>query len=192
MRARAGTEPCLATETVYERSDYLKRNNIIENISIKMMSTSKYVLSEKEIVPDDMIMNSILSVQDIEGTDRDGRTLLINAAFYERKQIVEFLLKRGANVNAKDRNGFTALHAATQTGNLDIASVLLENGTDVNAKNCFGNSPLMTCDHKAPAKIFELLISYGADPLQKNNYGISAVECFSAYPQIMHVIDNSK
>ena len=170
----------------------MKKNNIIENISLQMMCTSKYAVSEKEIVPDDIIMSSILLIQDIEATDRDGRTLLVNATFYERKQIVEFLLKLGANVNAKDRNGFTSLHAATQTGNIDIASVLLENGANVNAKNCFGNSPLMTCDHNAPVKIFELMIRYGADPLQKNNYGISAVECFSAYPQIMHVLHNPK
>lgn len=170
----------------------MKRNNIIENIAQKMMCTSKYVIRETEIVPDEDIMSSILSVQDIEQTDRDGRTLLINAAFYEREQIVEFLLKRGANVKAKDRNEFTALHAATQTGNIDIVSVLLENGADANAKNCYGNSPLMTCNHNAPVKIFELLIRQGADPSQKNNYGISAVECFSAYPQIMLVLNRTQ
>ena len=170
----------------------MKRNNMIENIALKMMCTSKYAISETEIVPDEVIMSRISSLPDIEGIDRDGRTLLINGAFYERKKIVDFLLRSGANVNAKDRNDFTALHAATQTGNIDIVSVLLENGADVNAKNCYGNSPLMTCDHNAPVKIFELLIMHGADPLQKNNYGISAVECFSAYPQIMDVFNRGR
>ena len=169
----------------------MKRNKTVEEIALSMLCTAKYVLKEEEIISEEMIISKISSVQDTESTDRDGRTLLINAAFYERKRTIEYLLRRGANVNAKDRNGFTALHAATHTGNVGIVALLLESGADVNAKNAFGNSPIMTCDHRAPLEMFKLLIKHGADPLQKNDYGVSANECFAAYPHIKEVLGNS-
>ena len=167
----------------------MKKNKIVEEIALLMQCAAKYVLEEKKIVSEATIISRLSSVKDIESADRDGRTLLINAAFYERTQVVAHLLRLGANVNAKDRNGFTALHAATQTGNLEIATLLLASGADVNAKNAFGNSPVMTCDHRAPLEMFKLLLKYGAAPSQKNNYGVSANECFAAYPHIKVILE---
>lgn len=63
-------------------------------------------LSEEESVPDDLNMSDILFAQDVEVRIRDGRTLLINTAFYGREQVAAFLLKLGANVNAKDRRNY--------------------------------------------------------------------------------------
>ena len=81
------------------------------------------------------------------GTDvhskRGGRTVLHNAVSSRgRKEIVELLINKGANVNSKDFFGVTPLHLAALGGNTEIAKILIENGANINAKNKEGESPL--------------------------------------------------
>ena len=81
------------------------------------------------------------------GTDvhskRGGRTLLHNAVSSRgRKEIVELLINKGANVNSKDVFGVTPLHLAALGGKTEIAKILIEKGANINARNRDGESPL--------------------------------------------------
>jgi ankyrin repeat protein len=85
---------------------------------------------------------------DVHQLSRDGQfnnTPLHAAIAGDHKEIVEILLKHGANVNARSegaiRAGFTPLHVAAGKGNKEIASILLENGADINIKNEAGLTP---------------------------------------------------
>ena len=154
----------------------------VEELSIKMHSGS---------YSENVIIKEIKNVKNLEETDRDGRTLLVNAAFYNCLGVVEHLIQCGVNLNAKDKMGYTALHAAAQEGNIEIIEKLLENGVDVNIKNFFGNSPLMVVRMiNRPIKTIAMLLCYGADPHQKNNYGNSAVDIFISNPEITSLLTN--
>lgn len=168
----------------------MKKNNIIEEIALDMGRSEKLMPDKCYVVSDDIILKKLEQVEDIEQTDRDGRTLLINAACYERKSAVEYLIKRKANVNARDNIGFTALHAAVQVGNVEIIKLLLENGADVNARNAYGNNPIMVTGHLLPKEVFKILMSYGADPNLKNDYGVSTIDTYAAYPDILSILNN--
>jgi len=152
----------------------------IEQIAQKMLANC---YSEDNIIED------IKAIKNLEQVDRDGRTLLINAAFYNCPHVIEYLIEHKVKLNAKDKVGYTALHAASQEGNIEIVEMLLKNGVDVNATNFFGNSPLMVVRMiKEPLKIISLLLSYGADPYQKNNYGNSAADVFASKPEIADML----
>jgi hypothetical protein len=56
--------------------------------------------------------------------------------------VVELLLARGANVNAKDGYDSTPLHLAAGGGHKEVVELLLAKGANVNAKDRRGQTPL--------------------------------------------------
>ena len=57
--------------------------------------------------------------------------------------MVHWLIRHGADVNASDWSGLHPLHAAARAGNLPVCETLLEQGADINAREDFtGKTPL--------------------------------------------------
>lgn len=103
-----------------------------------------------------------------------GWTLLFYAIDNERKELVEFLIENGANVNYPSSNGCTPLHLAVdysidstiQTGGqqgdepLDMIKYLIDEGADVDAKDSKGKSPLDIAKIYNSKKVIEFLQGY--------------------------------
>ena len=91
----------------------------------------------------------------INACDTDGSTPLHCATWKGHANVVELLLKAGANVNAVNQNehwGTTPLHAAAHANEAKIAQVLLDHGANVKAKDMEGRTPMFhTNFHKAKA-----------------------------------------
>jgi len=75
-------------------------------------------------------------------TDNDGETALMEAADNGNLHAVKNLIAAGANVNARDEDGETALMVAADEGNLAIIKVLIAAGADVNARDNEGETAL--------------------------------------------------
>jgi ankyrin repeat protein len=72
-----------------------------------------------------------------------GFTALIAASFNGRFHAVEFLLEKGADVNAKTKTGVTALMAASlDEANKAVAELLLDKGAEINAQTASGKTAL--------------------------------------------------
>ena len=63
-----------------------------------------------------------------------GATALMTASSQNRSEIVSFLIKQGASVNAADGYGDTPLHYALRAGHTNIARILLDAGGNACAK----------------------------------------------------------
>lgn len=96
----------------------------------------------------------------------DGFYPLGLAAFFGHQEIVEFLLKNGADVRLCARNAqkVTALHAAVARRDLKIAKLLLEAGADPNARQERGFAPLHDAGANGSVPLVELLLKHGAQP----------------------------
>jgi ankyrin repeat protein len=92
---------------------------------------------------------------------------------FRAKELVDFLVEKGANIQSKDSIGWTPLHHAAYYENKDIVALLIKRGADVNVVDNNGKTPLhlITTTFKfivedivySHIEAAELLISKGAD-----------------------------
>jgi ankyrin repeat protein len=132
------------------------------NLSAEMLTLLDHKKSIKVVTASKPVVKSSL---------KDNISPLCAAVISEnpRKDIVETLLKSGADVNelsGPDR--MPALVLACRPGaDVEIAETLLKAGANVNARSMSGVSPLhhaLSADGKtADPKLVKLLLSYGAD-----------------------------
>jgi uncharacterized protein len=67
-----------------------------------------------------------------------GNSPLSGAVYQDRRDVVRFLIERGADLNQGDNAGFTPLHLAVATGHVEAARILLTGGADPNARTGAG------------------------------------------------------
>ena len=93
------------------------------------------------------------------GIPASGATPLHLAVFADQAEIAEFLIDRGANLNARagDEHGGTPLHWAAVLGRVRMAKRLMDAGADVNAPDNHGYTPLDATNYdpgsRKPAKL---------------------------------------
>jgi len=93
-----------------------------------------------------------------------GDTALHCAAaspFPKRKQVVEALIRKGANLNDKNKEYVTALHIAADKAHYDVMDVLLKHSAKVNALDGLGQTALHRVAQQGNMQACRLLMSYG-------------------------------
>ena len=108
--------------------------------------------------------------------DNDLTVLMYAAAFNSNPKVIETLIDKGANVNAKSKKGNTALFQASLNPNPKVIETLIDAGADVKAKNNYGDTALMgALMSNKPFDTIKMLIDEGADVNDKNNEGTTAL-----------------
>jgi ankyrin repeat protein len=107
----------------------------------------------------------------------DGFPVFALAAVFGHKEVAEYLLERGAEVNAAATNGtgYNALTGAVASGHTLIVSWLLANGAEANYRYGAGYSPLLTAAANGHLGIVSILLASGADLQAKTNDGKTAL-----------------
>ena len=86
------------------------------------------------------------------------------SAFPKRKQILEFLIRKGAQLNIKNKDLLSPLALSSKFANYDIMDCLIRNGANINITDGLGQ----TCLHQAAkdddVQAVRLLLSHAADP----------------------------
>ncbi|KAM6332412.1 LOW QUALITY PROTEIN: ankyrin repeat and SOCS box protein 1 [Podargus strigoides] len=94
---------------------------------------------------------------------------------------VDFLLRKGAEIDLVDVKGQTALYVAVVNGHLECAKILLEAGADPNGSRHHRSTPVYHAARVGRADILRELIRYGAD-VDVNHHLASRVPSLSLRP----------
>lgn len=116
-------------------------------------------------LPPGLIAKWIADGEDIEATDRAGRTPLHYATQYGRNaDLVNALLAAGADTHARDEDGQIPLHrAAAFSENVEVLAALLKSGAAHDARDDRNRTPLHLAARDGHLGAVTALLAAGAD-----------------------------
>lgn len=117
----------------------------------------------------------------VRTTDYENITFAHVLDSFKEESILEFIEKRGANLNIEYAEGSTALHVVTESGQTKVALALIEAGVQLNKVNKEGNTPLHTAVLAGQTQVALALIKAGAHLNVVNKVGLSPLRIAMGY-----------
>ena len=109
-------------------------------------------------------------------SDEDTTVLMQAALLNQNPEVIETLIDKGANVNAKNKDGSTALTKAAFNPNPEVIKTLIDEDADVNAKNKYGYTALIQAAlFNQNPEVIKILINAGTDVNAKSKSGSTAL-----------------
>jgi ankyrin repeat protein len=97
------------------------------------------------------------------------------AALTGQKALVQMLIDKRADANARSDDGQTPLYQAAKRDSADVAELLLARRADVNARTKSGYTPLMVSAGNGNPGIAKVLLEHGADVGVRDKDGVTAL-----------------
>ncbi len=121
-------------------------------------------------------LDSLLQDTDIQVTDNRGRSLLHWAVACKQKEVVDFLVSRGINVNAEDHDQETPLHIAIRFDNEVFFEMIIGLQTDKTWIDQYGASLMERAVLNKSQPFIQKLVDYGVDINGTNDRGSTPLE----------------
>uniref|UniRef100_A0A8C7SM22 Kinase D-interacting substrate 220a n=1 Tax=Oncorhynchus mykiss TaxID=8022 RepID=A0A8C7SM22_ONCMY len=120
----------------------------------------------------------------------NGQTLLMMASEQGSLEMVQELLRRGANVNLDDVDCWTALISAAMEGHVEVVKELLANNASLEHRDMGGWSALMWASYKGRVEVAQLLLEKGASPNITGQYSVFPViwAAGRGHAEIVHLL----
>ncbi|KAG9347359.1 hypothetical protein JZ751_004926 [Albula glossodonta] len=115
--------------------------------------------------------------KEVDGRSDNGQTPLMLASEQGSLEIVQELIRRGANVNLDDVDCWTALISASKEGHVEVVKELLDSSAYIEHRDMGGWTALMWAAYKGRVEVATVLLEKGANP---NTTG----QQYSVYPII--------
>uniref|UniRef100_UPI003AAFE9B9 kinase D-interacting substrate of 220 kDa B isoform X2 n=1 Tax=Centroberyx gerrardi TaxID=166262 RepID=UPI003AAFE9B9 len=110
--------------------------------------------------------------REVDSRSDNGQTPLMVAAEQGNLEIVQELIRRGANVNLDDVDCWTALISAAKEGHIEVVRELLENNANLEHRDMGGWSALMWAAYKGRTAVAQMLLEKGANPNITGQYSV--------------------
>ncbi|KID85179.1 NACHT and Ankyrin domain protein [Metarhizium guizhouense ARSEF 977] len=112
----------------------------------------------------------------IQATDKNENSMALSVASQRGfKVIVELLLEKSADINARESDGSTALMTAAMNRHDTVMELLLAKNADINAKNIHGRTALCMAAELGDEVIVKMLLEHKADVNAKDLCGKTAL-----------------
>ena len=106
------------------------------------------------------------------------------------REIVELLVRRGADVNHRNIEGSSAIHIYAGAGRLDIVRFLVANGAEINSTTLAGGTPLMDAAFFGSLPMAEFLLANGADinAVNRENWSALSYAVYMGRPDLVKLL----
>ncbi|XP_076129143.1 kinase D-interacting substrate of 220 kDa B isoform X1 [Alosa pseudoharengus] len=102
--------------------------------------------------------------KEVDGRSDNGQTPLMLAAEQGSLEIIQELIRRGANVNLDDVDCWSALICAAKEGHVDVVKELLESSAYIEHRDMGGWTALMWAAYKGRVEVTQVLLENEANP----------------------------
>lgn len=144
---------------------------------IRKVSQDRFLKEAPRILPTDKAAaDQVVTEARLEQWLADGADVnleLANAVLAKDIDRVRFLIKKGADVNARDSGGFSLLDTAARNRAASLIEVLVDAGADPNAADADGFFPLLHAINRNHVPTVEMLAKKGADLNKLNKQDIT-------------------
>jgi quinoprotein dehydrogenase-associated probable ABC transporter substrate-binding protein len=137
----------------------------------RFLKESPRILPTEKAAADQIVTEARLEQWLAEGADVDQE--LFNAIIAKDADRVRFLIKKGADVNARDAGGFSPLDTAARNRIASLVDVLIDAGADPNSADQDGFFPLLHAINRNHVPTVEALARKGADLNKRNKQDIT-------------------
>ncbi|XP_060790078.1 kinase D-interacting substrate of 220 kDa B isoform X2 [Neoarius graeffei] len=110
--------------------------------------------------------------REVDSRSDSGQTPLMLAAEQGSIEIVQELIRRGANVNLDDVDCWTALISASKEGHVEVVKELLANDANLEHRDMGGWTALMWGAYKGRVEVVRLLLEKGANSNITGQYSV--------------------
>jgi hypothetical protein len=146
-------------------------------VKVTPLSELQEAIKKGDIFKIQKLLDSGVSVN-ARGDDNDWTPLML-AIEYDKVNVAEFLIHKGANVNLGRKKGWTPLIMASVSGDLDFVKFLIRAGADINLGESDGQTPLKYASCQGHYDVVAYLIKCGADVNKADNDGETPLMCAS-------------
>ena len=122
---------------------------------------------------------------------RRGSTPLHAASLRGFPEVVQTLLRAGANANAVNKYGDYVLHYAAVGGNPDVVKALLDAGANPNSRDGRGATPVLYAFRNGYKHCLLALLEAGADTTDIDGWGFDATTLTEDIKEVTHTRESS-
>lgn len=144
---------------------------------IRKVSQDRFLKEADRILPTDKAAaDQIVTEARLEewlAAGADVNQELVNAIIAKDADRIRFLIKKGADVNARDSGGFSPLDTAARNRAPSLIEVLIDAGADPNQADADGFFPLLHAINRNHVPTIEVLARRGANLEMPNKQGIT-------------------
>lgn len=125
----------------------------------------------------------------VDSVDRQhGRSAAHFASLNGNAEILQLLLRAGANGDAEDLSGWTPLFYAVQRGDLASIKVLVQIGANINKKDSVGATPLAHAANLGHVAMVKELLDHGADQTVQDNMRKTPLDYAQEHSEVRHLL----